>query len=266
MALRIGIQLFSVGEQMEKDPKGTLKALADMGYVGIETCGSFYGMEPCEFKAVCDEYGLKIISAHVWYPNLVEETEKTISLYKSLGTEYLAIASLWGDLAYGKKDPKEGMANLNTVCPIFKENGLQVLYHNHDGEFEKDNGKYHLDYIFDGVDEGLIMPEIDTCWAAVGHGDVSDLLRRYDGRCPVIHLKDMYCRGAYGFENTKGERPEGCAVRPVGYGRLDIIDIIHTEEEIGTKWIIIEQDSPSFGLSRLECAALCREWLKKQGW
>ena len=76
----------------------------------------------------------------------------------------------------------------------------------------------------------------------------------------------MYCRGAYGFENTKGERPEGCAVRPVGYGRLDIIDILHTAEEIGTKWIIIEQDSTSFGLSRLECAALCREWLKKQGW
>ncbi|MBR2461044.1 MAG: sugar phosphate isomerase/epimerase, partial [Clostridia bacterium] len=186
-----------------------------------------------------------------------------VDYLNTIGVEYAAIP--WYDKKEFHTNWDETVKKFAEVSKLLADGGIQLMYHNHDFEFEKIDGEYILDKLYATLDAKTLMPEIDTCWAAVGHGDVADLLRRYDGRCPVIHLKDMYCRGKYGFQNTNGERPADCAVRPVGYGRLDMIDILHTAEEIGTKWIIIEQDSPSFGLDRLECAALCRDWLRMQG-
>ena len=266
MSLPVGIQLFSVRDHIEKDAEGTIRELAKMGYQGIEPCNDSCGMDPKDLRALCDELGLRIISAHLGTYELNEETEKTLELYKTLGVEYLAIAGFWGDCVYGGKDYPAMMEKLERSCRYFRDNGIQILYHNHDWEFEKDDGKYHCDIILNTFEDDLLLPEVDTCWASVGHGNAVDYLKRYNGRCPVVHLKDFYCRGDYSGGYNDGVRPEDFALRPVGYGRLDVIDVLHTAEEIGSKWVIVEEDSPAFGLDALECAALCRDWLKKQGW
>ena len=266
MSIPVGIQLFSVRDNMEKDPEGTLRAIAGMGYTAVEPCNGSYGMDPKDFRALCDELGLKVICAHLSSYDLNEKTEETLELYKALGVSYLAIAGFWGDCVYGGKDYPAMMEKLRRSAEYFKENGIQILYHNHDGEFKTDGEKYHLDHILSAFDSDLLLPEIDTCWASLGHGDAIDYMKRYSGKCPIIHLKDFYCRGSYSEGNHgNGNRPADFAIRPVGYGRLDVMDVIHTAEDIGAKWLIVEQDEPAFGLSQLDCAALSREWLKLQG-
>lgn len=266
MSLSVGIQLFSVRDHMEKDPAGTLREVASMGYTAIEPCNGSYGMDPSDFRALCDELGLRIICAHLGSYELNEKTEETLALYKTLGVSYLAIAGFWGDCVYGGRDYAAMMEKLQKSAAYFKENGIQILYHNHDGEFKIDNDRYHLDHILSAFESDLLLPEIDTCWATVGHGDAVDYIKRYSGRCPIIHLKDFYCKGSFSEGNHgNGKRPADFQIRPTGYGRLDIIDILHTAEGIGAEWIIVEQDEPAFGLSQLECAALSRRWLKLQG-
>ncbi|MBQ3527153.1 MAG: sugar phosphate isomerase/epimerase [Clostridia bacterium] len=265
MSLTVGIQLFSVRDHMEKDPAGTLREIASMGYTAIEPCNGSYGMDPSDFRALCDELGLRIICAHLGSYELNEKTEETLVLYKTLGVSYLAIAGFWGDCVYGGRDYPAMMEKLQKSAAYFKENGIQILYHNHDREFQKDNDIYHLDHILSAFDGNLLLPEIDTCWAAIGHGDPQDYIKRYSGRCPIIHLKDFSCHASYKSGNLGNGLPEGFEIRPVGYGRLDIVDILHTAEAIGTEWLIVEQDSPCFGLSQLECARLSRQWLSLQG-
>ena len=90
MALPIGIQLYGVRDFMDEDPEKALREIAAMGYDGIEPCGGSYGMEPQAFRALCDELGLKIISAHVSYHMLTTDLDNQLSLYQTLGVEYIA--------------------------------------------------------------------------------------------------------------------------------------------------------------------------------
>lgn len=266
MALPVALQLFTVRERMAIDIEGTLRAVKAMGYSGIEVCNGSYGMDPDEFKALCDSIGLRIISAHVGTGDIIDDTEKTLEFYKKLGVSYLAIAAFWGDYQYKKAGYDEMIKRLDRAGAYFKENGIQILYHNHEWEFKKVDGEYELDLILKDVNDDNLLPQIDVCWATVGHLDAPDYMRRYNGRCPLVHLKDFYCEGDYSYENHAYKRPETLRLRPVGYGRIDMPAVLDTAKEIGAEWVIVEQDVPAFGLGELENAALSREWLKTIGW
>lgn len=266
MSLPVGIQLFSVREDIEKDLEGTLRALKDMGYSGVETCYGCCGESPEEMKALCDKIGLEIISGHVGTGDIIDETEETIKKYKTMGVSYVAIAAFWGDYQYKEKDYDTMIKRLDKAGAYFKENGIQVLYHNHEWEFKKTDGEYNLDLIFKDVSDDNLLPELDVCWVTVGHGSATDFMKKYDGRCPLVHIKDFYCKGEYLYEKCDYKRAETLELRPIGYGRVDMTAVLDTAEEIGAKWVIVEQDAPSLGLSALENARLSREWLKTLGW
>ncbi len=262
MNLPIALQLFTVRDRIENDVEGTLRKIKNLGYDGIEVCNGSYGMDPLEFKALCDNIGLEIISAHVGAGSIINETEETLDLYKKLGVSYIAIPALWGDYAYGESQHDEMMRKLNIISGTFKENGIQVLFHNHMWEFKKDGENYILDNILSTFGNDNLLPEIDVCWATVGHGNASDYMKKYDSRCPVVHLKDFYCKGDHEFSKNNYREPAEFALRPVGYGRVDMIEVLDTAEAIGAKWLIVEQDTPAFGLSDIECAALSINWIK----
>ncbi len=266
MSLPVALQLFTVRNRMALDPKNTLKAIKDMGYDGIECCGGIGTDDPAAFRALCDEIGLRIISAHVGTGDIIDDTEKTLETYKTLGVSYLAIAAFWGDYQYGKDGYSEMIKRLDRAGAIFKENGIQILYHNHEWEFKKADGEYHLDRIISDVSDDNLLPQLDVCWVTVGHGDPVDYMNKYNGRCPVVHLKDFFCKGSYSYMENDYKRPDPFELRPVGYGRVPMIDVLCASEAIGAKWVVVEQDCPAFGLGELDNAALSKNWLKTLGW
>ena len=111
---------------------------------------------------------------------------------------------------------------------VAKGYGIQLLYHNHDFEFMKVDGKYALDELYDSVPADLLKTELDVCWVNIGGENPADYIRKYAGRCPVVHLKDFFgtkSENMYeliGIKSTAPKRPTDFEFRPVGSGMQDI--------------------------------------------
>ena len=149
--------------------------------------------------------------------------------------------------------------------------GMTLLYHNHDFEFMKLDGKYALDILYDEVSADLLQTELDMCWVNVGGENPVEYLLKYSGRSPVVHLKDfagdksddMY--ELIGIEKKAPKRPSNFEFRPVGSGKQDFPAILKAAEQAGSSWVVVEQDNPSMGLTPMECAAKSRAYLKSIG-
>ena len=264
MALPVALQLYSVRDEMEKDPKGTLTKVAEMGYNGVEIY-SFAGLEPSELKSFCDSIGLKIMSSHGGSGYICDQIDETIEKMKTVGSKYMALAYLDPDKRPGTDGFEAFVSRMSECCKKAKAEGVQILYHNHEYEFLKFGDKYILDHILDSVGDGLLMPELDTCWINIGGENPEAFLKKYSGRCPVVHLKDFWFKERFGPE--VGDKSEyGFETRPVGYGRQDMPGILLASEEIGAEWVVVEQDAPALGLDTIECAALSRRYLARLGW
>ena len=154
---------------------------------------------------------------------------------------------------------------------VAKKLGMTLLYHNHDFEFLKIDGKYALDILYDSVPADLLQTELDMCWVNVGGENPSEYLRKYTGRSPVVHLKDfagsksenMY--ELIGIEKKAEAAPQKFEFRPVGSGKQDFPSILEAAKDAGAEWVVVEQDNPSMGLTPLECAAKSRAYLKTIG-
>ena len=257
--LPVALQLFSIRESMEKDTRAALGDVADMGYRGVELCG-FGGLEPKEFKNVCDGLGLEAVSAHIGPGGAVDDTDKIIDELCTVGAKYAAIAYLDADKRPGGENFESYFKNLGAAAKKFRKAGIQLLFHNHETEFTYVSGRLMLDRILEAVDDGLLLPELDTCWINIGGQNPEMYMKSYVGRCPVVHLKDFNFKKRFA-PNTDGTRPD-FEFRPIGYGMQDMPGILAASEEIGAKWYVVEQDAPSLGLSDMECAKLSRQWLK----
>ena len=275
MALPIGIQLYGVRDFMDEDPEKALREIAAMGYDGIEPCGGSYGMEPQAFRALCDELGLKIISAHVSYHMLTTDLDNQLSLYQTLGVEYIAYPYMVEGQRPGDADYETVLENLRHIGKKAKSKGIQMLYHNHEFEFEKIHGQYKLEYQFDHLTPQELQAEIDTCWVMIAGEDPAAYIRKFTGRCPCVHLKDFYMSGKkpehlyalIGLPHTEAEEGESkLEFRPAGKGMLNVPAILKAAKDAGSKWMIVEQDAPSLGMDQMECARSSVEYLKSIEW
>ncbi len=254
MAFPISIQLFSLRHDLEKDPRAVFTALSEMGYEGIEPYGGkdLYGMTPDEFMALMNELGLKVPSAHISYETLMRDPDDIISFHKALGCKYLAMPYLHPDNLPGGKDHEGTYANISMLCNKAKEYGIQLCFHNHEGEFKKIGDQYIIEHIMNGVPE--LKAEYDTAWIAVMNQDPVEYIRNNLDRCALIHLKDYYRKAD--IKEGRGE------LRPIGYGIQNIPFLLDAAEEAGVEWIVVEQDLPAFGKSNLECAEMSIKYLK----
>lgn len=261
--LPVAIQLFGVRNAMEKDPKGTLGRIAEMGYQGVELCG-FCGLEPAEFREVCDSLNLRIMSAHAGPDFVINETDRLIEEMTTVGSKYFVIPYLCDEQRPGGSNHEAFKADLRRASLKMREAGIQLLYHNHDAEFLPYNGRPMLYSILEMLDDNLLLAEFDTCWVNIGGRNPEEFLKEFGSKCPVVHLKDFWFKKRF-IPDKNGTRPD-FEIRPIGYGREDIPGILMASEEIGAEWVVVEQDNPSLGLGELECARLSREWLKTVGW
>ena len=250
---------------------GTLRAVKEMGYTGVEFAGLF-GYAPADVRAMLDEIGLTAISAHVPFVEMMADPRKVFSDYKTIGCEYVAIPYLGEANRPGSPEFEATLENIRFLGKIAGEHGITLLYHNHDFEFIKLDGVYGLDVMYSTVSADLLQTQLDTCWVNVGGEDPAAFIRKYSGRAPVVHLKDFYGERSedmyelIGMEKKAPARPAGFEFRPIGYGMQDFPAILSAAEDAGARWVVVEQDNPSMGKNPLECAAMSRAELKKLGW
>ncbi len=272
---KIGLQLYSVRREMERDMDSALADVKKIGYDYVEFAG-YFGKTAQQVRALLDKHGLTCVSVHQSPDLFLREGQKAVDYVKTLGAEYAAIPWYPADKLKGSPEWDKTVENFTKVAKLLKKNGIQLMYHNHDSEFKKVDGKYLLDWIFDTIPADLIQPQVDTCWAHYAGCDPVKYLLKYSGRIKVVHLKDFACTKLGGGpvyalidENGKeGKKPTqkdtGFEYRPLGRGIQDIPAILKASEKAGAEIQIVEQDE-SPDRPPMEAAKISREYLKSLG-
>lgn len=270
--LPVAVQVYSVRDIAEKDFKGTMEKIKEMGYDGVELAG-LYGLEPSYIRGALDALELPAVSAHVPFAELTEDLEGTVAKYVEIGVKYIAIPYLGEEDRPGAPKFEENLKEMVKIGECCKKNGIVMLYHNHDFEFIKmPNGQYGLDYIYSTIGADLLQTELDTCWVKVAGECPSDYIRKYACRCPVVHLKDFIKEGKpanmyelIGIETEKKEETGKFEFRPVGHGMQNFPPILEASVESGAQWVVVEQDQ-SYETPSIEAIKMSREYLKGLGW
>ena len=233
------------------------------------------GNDPEDVKKTCEEFGLVPLSAHVPYLDLIEDPEGTVACYKKAGCQQIVIPYLTEEYRPGAEKFEETIADMTKLGEIANKYGMTLLYHNHDFEFVKVDGEYGLDIIYNRIPANLLQTEVDTCWVNIGGENPAEYVKKYTGRAPVVHLKDFYLSGKrpdrlYALigldEDEEQEEASTFEFRPVGHGMQDMPAILDAAVAAGAGWVVVEQDEPSMGLSRMESIKASREYLKSLGW
>ena len=227
-----GIQLWSVRDDLGKDPKGVLKQLSSYGYKQIESFegskGMFWGMSNTEFKSYMDELGMKIVSSHC---DISKDFEKKAADAAAIGMKYL-ICPWKGpqkDLDAFKKFADE----FNQKGEVCKKNGIRFAYHNHDYSFVVMNGEMGQDIMMKNTDPNLVDFELDMYWVVAGGQDIETWLKKYPKRFRLGHVKDR---------KKDATATEKDASVVVGTGSIDYAKILKTAKKQGMEYYIIEQE------------------------
>ncbi len=275
---KVGLQLYSIREDMEKDMDAALKSVKEMGYDYVEFAG-YFGKTAEEVKELLDKHGLECISVHQGYDVFLKEPEANVKYLKTIGAKYCAVPWMGIEKHKGSENWDTTVKEFNEVGKLLKDNGIQMLYHNHDFEFNKFEGKFLLDWLYETIDADLLKTEVDTCWVRYAGYDPCEYIKKYTGRSPVVHLKDFVCTNfdmgaVYALIDDEGkegdtDKPQsrdeaGFMFKPVGHGLQDIPAILKASEEAGADYVIVEQDqSPE--RPAMESAKMSREYLKSLG-
>ena len=248
----LGIQLYSVRDDMKKDPLGTLKQLAKMGYKDVEHANyvnrKFYGYTASEFKKVLDGLGIKMSSGHTvmsdshWDKSSKDFTDvwkQTIEDAAIAGQRYVISPWLDDSLRTNYDDLVSFLDVFNKCGELCKKSGLKFGYHNHDFEFSNSlNGKMIYDIILHNTDPALVTQQMDIGNMYDGGGRPLELLKKYPGRFESMHVKDEI--PAAKKEGTKATHESSV----LGKGIVPVKEIIDLAKKMGgTTEFIIEQES-----------------------
>jgi sugar phosphate isomerase/epimerase len=224
----IGVQPYTVREAMSRDYEGTLRRLASIGYKGIELGLPPEGVTVQEQKELLKSLGLHVVGSHAGFDTLAFDENAIMDyLDEVAGGKHISISLRFAD----KEDVLRKAGICNEIGARMSKRGYKFLYHNHDWEFVRFDGKYAMDWFLEATDPDFVGMELDTYWAAKADVSPSDYLRtRLQGRCPLLHIKDM-------------EAGEERYFAEIGEGVLDFRDIAAAAEEAGVEWMIVEQDA-----------------------
>ena len=247
----IGLQLYSVRGEVQKDLAACLKSVAGLGYVAVEPWGyngdklEWMGHTPKDIRTMLDDNGLKCCGIHLGTVALLgDNLARTIELNKVLGNDFLIVAA-----DKPRMSSRAGIAELagilNDTAEKLKAQGMATGYHAHGFDFEKVEGEIAWDILFGSTRQDVIM-QMDIGNCANGGGDPVGTLRKFPGRARSMHLKD------YG----------GGPGSVIGEGKADWPVIFELCETIQpTEWYVVEEggaDGLGFDVSKRSLEALRR--------
>ncbi|SNR71038.1 Sugar phosphate isomerase/epimerase [Maribacter sedimenticola] len=223
-----GVQLYSFRESMLSNPKKTLETIAKLGFKEIESAGSskgyYYGLSPKEMAQTCNDLGMKLTSGHI---RLDADFERTMEDAVASGQQYLICSSMPTD-GQTVDNYKKVAEQFNKAGEACKKVGLKFGYHNHEYEFESHNNVVLYDVLMDHTQADLVYMELDLGWVVVAGKNPINYFKKYPGRFPLWHLKDM--------DMDKKESTE------FGKGILDIPLMLTNRELSGVEHIYVEQE------------------------
>ena len=232
--MKIGAQLYTLRDSC-KDLESfaeTLKRVADIGYTTVQVSGT------CEFEAdwlkqQLDANGLKCVLTHTAPQKLQEQLEKVCADHKHFGCGCVGL----GMFPLMNGDPEERYAEfVKTYKPIarqLKENGFYFMYHNHDQEFHKLNGKTWMEKMAEDFAPDEMGFTLDTFWVQAGGANPVEWIQKLSGRLPCIHLKD------FAFAASRNIRD---CITVVGEGNINFEAVIAAAADAGTEYLLVEQD------------------------
>lgn len=226
--LPIALQLYTVRDDAAQDFAGTLGKVAEIGYAGVELAG-YNGMSVRDLKARLDDLHLFVAGSHIGLDRLETDLKQVVEENLTLGNRYVVVPYLGDDRRQGVDGYKKTAATLNSLGESLQSFGLTLAYHNHDFEFKTlENGQRGEDILLENTDSTLVRAEVDTYWVLKAGSDPVEFIRQHTGRVPLLHLKDR--------DTTDG------SFAPLGTGDLPLDELIAAAEEIGTEYLIVEQD------------------------
>lgn len=241
----IGLQLYTVRDAMGTDPLGTLQKVAQIGYNSIENATytgteKFYGMDAATYRKVLAQNGLVANSGHYRLGEeqdkgadvngtILHDWQRAVDDAAAVGLKYMVCAYLStyerGDLDHYKK-----LADIfNKAGETCKKAGIQFCYHNHDFEFQVQNGVFPYDILLEKTDKDNVKMEVDLYWIKKAGQDPLALFQKHPGRFPLWHVKDMSKEADQSFA-------------AVGTGIIDFKTIFQHKDQAGMKFFFVEQD------------------------
>ncbi len=223
----IGLQLYSVRMETQKDFDKTVAAVAGYGYEGVEFAG--YGNKSAaDVRALLDANGLKCCGTHTGLDTMLGDAfQKTVEFNQTIGNKYLIVPSLPQQRRATKQALLDTAKVFNEIAAKLKPLGMQVGYHNHTQEFQPIEGEYPLDILFGNTVQDVIV-QLDIGWATAAKIDPAVYLKKYPGRAVTVHVKEHSSTNREAF---------------VGEGEVKWKDVFGVCESVaGTKWYIVEDE------------------------
>ncbi len=225
----IGLQLYTVRDEMKKNVATTLSRVARTGYTEVEFAG-YFDHSAKDIRSQLKNTGLSAPAAHVGFPVLGREWDKIIEDAVVVGHKYLVCP--WIDDKYRTVSGYKEVAELfNKAGEQTKKAGIQFAYHNHDFEFPAVDGVIPYDLLITQTDPDKVKMEMDVFWVTHGGADPLAYFKRFPGRFPLLHVKDMDGTPAKGMVD-------------VGKGVINWRAVLGSRSLAGTKHIFVEHDQP----------------------
>jgi sugar phosphate isomerase/epimerase len=247
----IGLQLYTLRDDLPKDPKGVLKQVASFGYNQLESFegnkGMFWGMTPAEFNKYVGDLGMKIVSSHC---DIDKDFEKKAADAASIGMKYLICPHKGAQKSID--DFKRIADQFNDRGEICRKHGIRFAYHNHGYSFKELDGQMPQDVMMDNTNPATVDFEMDMYWVVTGGADIEKYLNKYKNRFRLCHIKDRKKNAAPSDENAS------CIV---GNGSIDYKNILKVAKRTGIEYFIVEQERYDEA-SPLECAKRDAAYLK----
>lgn len=250
---QIGVQLYTLRREMERDMAAVLHTVARIGYRGVEFAG-FYGKSAEEIRRLLYNTGLHPIASHVGLQELKTSLPEVMAFHQAIGCDTLICPWVEPDRMTRSDEVQALVRDLIDIARVCREEGLRFGYHHHDFELEKRvQDRPVLDWLLEQTAEAGVTAELDVYWLKKAGVSETEYIRRYAGRVSLIHLKDM-------------EDAPDRFFASVGSGLLDVEAVIAAGVEAGTEWFIVEQDACREEVSPLEEVKRSATYLKAGGW
>ena len=222
----------------------TLKKVADIGYKTVQISGTC-GYEPEWLKSELKKNGLKCVLTHTPADKLQNDPARVAADHDVFDCKYVGL----GWFGFDEEKHIDDFIRIYTpVAETLRQNGKYFMYHNHDGEFKKFNGKLVLETLAENISAEIMGFTLDTFWVQAGGGDPAQWIERFSGRVPCIHLKD------YSYGRKMG---------PIGEGNINFDRVFEKAESAGTEYILVEQDDCN-GEDPFYCLKRSYEYLKSR--
>lgn len=227
---KIGVQLYTLRQEMERDFEGTLRRVAGIGFQEVEFAGYFH-RTPKQVHDLLAELKLGSPSAHMPYESLETNWQEILDQAREIGHEYVLIAWTPEEERRTLDDWKRIAAKFNRAAEAARRSGLKFGYHNHNFEFVPIDGKVPFDVLLAETDPGLVRIEMDLYWITLAGGDPLVYFQQFPGRFPMVHVKDL----------KKGTPPQ---MVDVGAGDINFKAILARREQAGIQHFFVEHDEP----------------------